>query len=118
MANELLKRSQVAVEDTWAVEDLYETEELFLEEAGRIETMVEGLKSFTEEYITASGSHLLEYYKKQEEILIRLDRSISYSCRNMDVDTADDHYQSLNGKMMGIYHQYETVVAPIDSWIL
>lgn len=118
MANELLKRSQVAVEDTWAVEDLYETEELFLEEAGRIETMVEGLKSFTEEYITASGSHLLEYYKKQEEILIRLDRSISYSCRNMDVDTADDHYQSLNGKMMGIYHQYETVVAPIDSWIV
>ncbi len=118
MANELLRRSQVAVEDTWAVEDLYETEELFLEEAGRIETMVEGLKSFTEEYITASGSHLLEYYKKQEEILIRLDRSISYSCRNMDVDTADDHYQSLNGKMMGIYHQYETVVAPIDSWIV
>lgn len=30
MAKELLKRSQVAKEDTWAVEDLYESAELFL----------------------------------------------------------------------------------------
>ena len=44
MAKELLKRSQVAEADTWALEDLYKTEEAFLEDAGRISQMTEELK--------------------------------------------------------------------------
>lgn len=118
MAKELLKRNQVAKEDTWAIEDLYETEEAFLAEADRVEKMIEELKEFTESYITGSGAHLLEYFKKLEEIMIPLEKALTYSERNTDVDTADAHYQELSGKMTSIAHKYGTVTAPIDTWIV
>lgn len=117
MAKELLKRSQVAKEDTWAVEDLYESAELFLEDAGRLEQMIEELKDFTEDYLTETGEHLLEYFKKLEQTTILLERTITWSERSKDVDTADDNYQALSGKIMGIYHKYGTVTAPADTWI-
>ena len=59
MAKELKKRSQAAREDTWAIEDLYASPELFLEDVGKLEELVKKLKGFTEEYLTESGGHLL-----------------------------------------------------------
>lgn len=118
MAKELIKRSQAAKEDTWAVEDLYPSEEGFLKEAEEVERALEALKSLTEEKLTGSSKQLLEYFQKLERLLIKLDRSLSYSERNKDVDTGEDHYQILSGKMMGIYHKYVTVTAPMDTWIV
>lgn len=118
MAAELKKRGQVAKEDAWAIEELYGSTELFLEDADKLEQMVEGLKGFTEEYLTKSGTHLLEYFKELEEITILLDKGLCYSERSMDVDTGNSMYQSLSGKMMGIYHKFATVSAPVDAWVV
>ncbi len=118
MASELKKRGQVAKEDTWAIEELYGSTELFLEDADKLEQMVEGLKGFTKEYLTKSGAHLLEYFKEMEEITILLDKGLCYSERSMDVDTGNSMYQSLSGKMMGIYHKFATVSAPVDAWVV
>ena len=118
MAAELKKRGQVAKEDAWAIEELYGSTELFLEDADKLEQMVEGLKGFTEEYLTKSGAHLLEYFKELEEITILLDKGLCYSERSMDVDTGNSMYQSLSGKMMGIYHKFATVSAPVDAWVV
>ncbi len=118
MASELKKRGQVAKEDTWAIEELYGSTELFLEDADKLEQMVEGLKGFTKEYLTKSGAHLLEYFKEMEEITILIDKGLCYSERSMDVDTGNSMYQSLSGKMMGIYHKFATVSAPVDAWVV
>lgn len=118
MAAELKKRGQVAKEDAWAIEELYGSTELFLEDADKLEQMVEGLKGFTEEYLMKSGAHLLEYFKELEEITILLDKGLCYSERSMDVDTGNSMYQSLSGKMMGIYHKFATVSAPVDAWVV
>ena len=48
MAAELLKRSQVPKEDTWATEELYASIELFLEDARRLEQMEIGRASCRE----------------------------------------------------------------------
>lgn len=118
MAKELLKREQVAVEDTWAVEDIYETEEAFLADINQIEKMSEELTKFTENYLNESGAHLLEYYKKMEEIYILLDKGLSYASRNADVDTANTHYQALEGKVMTLYYKLQELTAPIESYIV
>ncbi len=118
MAKELLKRSQVLKEDTWKLEDLYGTEEAFLADADQMEGMIEELKGFTQEQVTGSGAQLLACYQKLEKLVALLDRGINYSERNVDVDTGDDHYQALSGKMMGIYNKFETALAPINSWIV
>jgi oligoendopeptidase F len=118
MAAELLKRSQAAAADTWAIEDLYGSVELFLEDAHRLEQMTEELKGFTKEYLTESGWRLLEYFQKLEKMVTMLDRALCYSERSADVDTGNDKYQALSGKMMGIYHKFSTVTAPVDAWIV
>lgn len=118
MAKELLKREQVAVEDTWAVEDIYETEDAFLADANQIEKMSEELIKFTESYLNESGAHLLEYYKKLEDIYVLLDKGLSYASRNADVDTANAHYQALEGKIMTLYYKLQELTASVDSYIV
>ncbi len=117
MAAGLLKRSQVPKEDTWATEELYASTELFLEDAHKLEQMVEGLKVFTQEYLSESGGHLLEYFQSLEEMMLLLDKGLCYSERSADVDTGNDVFQGLSGKMMGIYHKLATGTAPVDAWI-
>lgn len=117
MEAELKKRSQVAREDTWAIEELYGSKELFLEDARKLEQMVEGLKGYTQGYLMESGAHLLEYFKELEEAAILLDKGLCYSERSLDVDTGNHTYQSLSGKMIGIYHKFSTAAAPVDAWV-
>lgn len=118
MAAELLKRSQAAAADTWAIEDLYDSVDLFLEDARRLEEMVEELKNFTKEYLMECGAHLLEYFRKLEKSVTLLDRTICYSQRSADVDTGNNSSQALSGKMMGIYHKFAAATAPRDAWIV
>lgn len=118
MAKELLKREQVAVEDTWAVEDIYETEEAFLADVEKAEKMLEEFIKFTEEYVQESGAHLLEYYKMLEEIFLVVDSTANYASRNADADTSNTHYQALEGKVMNVYYKLQEYTAPIESYIV
>lgn len=118
MARELLKREQAALEDTWAVEDMYETEEDFLADADKMENMMGELVKFTESYLTESSAHLLEYYQTLEQIMLILDNALNYAQRNADVDTSNTHYQALSGKVMGLYYKLLELTAPIESYIV
>lgn len=118
MAKELLKREQVAVEDTWAIEDIYATEEAFSADVDKVEKMSEELAKFTESYLNENGAHLLEYYKKLEEIYITVDKVLSYAERNADVDTSNTHYQALDGKVVTLYYKLQEITAPIDTYIV
>lgn len=118
MAKELLKREQAAVEDTWAVEDMYETEEAFLSDTDKIVKKMEELVKFTESYLTECSAHLLEYYQILEQIMMILDNALNYAERNADVDTSNTHYQALSGKVMGLYYKLLELTAPIESHIV
>ncbi len=118
MAKELLKRAQVAVEDTWALEDIYETEEAFQADIDKLEKMPGELTRFTESYLNENGAHLLEYYKRLEETVFLLNKTISYANRNADVDTSNAHYQAMSGNVMGLYYKIQEVTAPVDSHIV
>lgn len=118
MAKELLKREQVALEDTWALEDVYATEEAFLEDCNKLENMLEELPKFTQDYLKESGAHLLSYYKELEELFLLMDKTMGYAGRNADVDTANTHYQALEGKALTLYYKLQELTAPIDSYIV
>ena len=118
MAKELLKREQVAIEDTWALEDIYPTEEAFYEDTDTLEKMSGELTKFTEGYLNESGEHLLEYYRCLEEMFVLLDKALSYAGRNADVDTANTHYQAMEGKVMALYYKLQELTAPTDSYIV
>lgn len=117
MAKELLKREQVNKEDTWAVEDLFATEEEFFEAVEKLEKLISGFSVFTGEYLSQGGTKVLEYYKKLEEAWLLLDDTFAYASRNGDVDTANAHYQELRGKMTSVYNKFLEKNAPIETFI-
>ncbi len=117
MAKELWKREQVKKEDTWAIEDLFETEEEFIKAADRLEQEIPGFSVFTEEYLQKGGESLLAYYRKLEKVMILLDDAYAYAERNKDVDTGNAHYQELSGRMVGILHKLLEKTAPVETFI-
>ena len=117
MAKELLKREQVKKEDTWAIEDLFATEEDFLAAVENLEKLTAEFSEFTEDYLAQGGQSLLAYYKKLEKAMLLLDDTYAYASRNGDVDTTNAHYQGLRGKMAGVYQKLLEKNAPIETFV-
>lgn len=117
MAKELLKREQIKKEDTWAVEDLFATEEEFFEAVKTLDQSISEFSVFTAEYLSQNGKRLAEYYKKLETTMVLLGDAYDYAARNGDVDTANSHYQELRGRMVSIYNRFLEKNAPIETFI-
>ena len=102
MAQKILKRSEVPVENTWNLSDIFESDEAWLKE---YESLKE-LPSKIEEYkgkLGKSASELLSFLKLEDEIEIRLTRLYGYANCKGDEDTANGFYQDLRGKAMSTY---------------
>lgn len=99
MANEILKRSDVPVENTWDLSQMYATDEEWLaeyEELKNIPSKIEGFKGKLGE----SAEKLLEFFKLDDEINVRLTPFYTYANCKADEDTANGYYQDLRGKAM------------------
>ena len=96
------KRSEVARENTWAIEDIFATDEAW-------ETALEDLKKFPERIasfkgrLAESAETLLEYLKMCDEISVACDALGNYAQRKSDEDTAVAKYQSYTGQLMNVY---------------
>ena len=96
------KRSEVEKEFTWAIEDLFESDELWdkaLEAAG---AYPEKLQSFRGR-ISASSQALLDYLKLSDEIEVKVERLGNYAMRRSDEDTGNSFYQAMKGRIMNLY---------------
>lgn len=102
MAKELKKRSEVAVENTWALEDLFASDSLWYEQLEKLKTQKEKLLTFKGK-LGSSGKTLLEFYQLVEEELRILDDLLNYSSRKHDQDTKNSTYQAMDGAMMTAY---------------
>lgn len=102
MAKELKKRSEVAVENTWALEDLFASDSLWYEQLEKLKTQKEKLLTFKGK-LGSSGKTLLEFYQLVEEALRILDDLLNYSSRKHDQDTKNSIYQAMDGAMMTAY---------------
>lgn len=96
------KRSEVARENTWAIEDIFPTDEAWeaaLEEFRKIPERVAAYKGRLGE----SADTLLEYLKLCDEISVMADSLGNYAHRKSDEDTAVAKYQSYTGQLMNVY---------------
>lgn len=96
------KRSEIARENTWAIEDIFATDEAW-------ETALEELKKFPERIasykgrLAESADTLLGYLKMCDEISVACDALGNYAQRKSDEDTAVAKYQSYTGQLMNVY---------------
>ena len=95
-------RSEVAKENTWAVEDLYESDEAWQKDLEDCKNYIAKLEAF-KGHLGDSAGKLLEYMKLGDEIEVRLDRLSGYSMLQADVDTKNTKYQGFRGQTMSFF---------------
>lgn len=97
----LLQRCDIAVEDTWATEDLFPSDEAW-EEALK---SVEGVKQKAASYaghLCENAETLYQYMKDVEDSSGLFDRLGNYCSRKSDVDTRVTKYQEMCGRYRGV----------------
>ncbi len=95
------KRSEIPAEDTWALEDLYATDELWEQELETLETDKELLASFCGK-LAESADTLCAYMENMERVDSKVELLANYIMRKADQDTRNAHYQALSGKFMSV----------------
>ena len=80
------ERSQIAVEDTWATEDLYPSDEAWKETLSTMETDKEKLISFAG-HLAESAQTLYDYLHTTEQVNVKAHRLANYCMRKGDEDT-------------------------------
>ena len=99
--NKILQRSEIALEDTWAIEDLYASDEAWEAELATLGDDKTKLESYAGR-LAESGETLCEYLLFTEELGEKISRLANYSSRMADVDTRNAVYQAMSGKFMSV----------------
>ena len=95
------KRSEIPVEDTWATEDLFATDELWEEELKTLDAAKAELAAFAGK-LANSAEELFAYLSKMEEVDEKAGLLANYCMRKADIDTRDATYQAMTGKFMSV----------------
>lgn len=88
MEDKILKRSEVPVELTWNLEGIFASEEEYLKEMGRLESMAEILSEKMTTFLSDATS-FLEVLDLLEEASIASERAMGYAAKQRDIDTGD-----------------------------
>ena len=100
--NRIPKRSEVPEEYTWDLRDLYPSDEAWLAEYEALCQMPERIEGFRGR-LGESAETLLEFFRLQDELELRLMPLHTYASCSSDRDTADGFYQDMRGKAMSCY---------------
>ncbi len=104
MAEELKKRSEVAKEDTWATEDLYENDELWQADFKKAQEFIPLAEKYRG-HLGETAEMLYGYFKQNDEMDVLLDRLASYAARKHDEDTTNPVYQAMYAQLMSYYNR-------------
>ena len=95
------KRSEIPVEDTWATEDMYATDEAWEQELATLEVDKERAVSFAGR-LAESADVLYDYLSQMEQVNSKIELLANYCMRKADVDTRNATYQAMTGKFMSV----------------
>ena len=100
MEKTLLKRSEVPEEFTWNLSDIIPGDEAWEKENEELKKMPGLIKSY-QGRLGESAETLLSFFKKDDEISVRLSKLYCYASCKGDQDTGNGFYQDMKGKAMG-----------------
>lgn len=106
MAKELKKRSEVNEKDTWAITDLYATDDAWRAEFEEAKKFKEEIAKFKGKLGTCAQT-LYSYYTYVDQITLVLDNLVSYAARKRDEDTKNPTYQAMYGAILSLYVEIE-----------
>lgn len=122
MANEtavkkLPARSEVPVEDTWRLEDIFATDDDWEKEFQEVKELIPGIGNHRGK-LGESADSLYSCLQEQDRLLERIGKLYTYSHMKYDQDTGNSFYQGLDGRMKALYSQAASQLAYIVPEIL
>jgi oligoendopeptidase F len=112
-----LYRSEVPLEHTWNLRDLFETEEGWKEEIASIEESIPTVTQFKGKF-HQNATMLLECLKARDALNERLTRAITYANLNQSTDGSNPVYQENDAIVSSLYAKVSSSLSFIDSEIL
>src|SRR5579875_821460 len=122
MANEsavksLTARSEIPVEETWRLEDIFSTDEEWEKEFQEVKGLIPKVKEFAGK-LGESADILYQALTFQDQLLERIGKLYTYSHMRYDQDTTNSHYQGMDDRMKNLYSQAASALAFIVPEIL
>ncbi|MDO4816452.1 MAG: oligoendopeptidase F [Bacillota bacterium] len=117
MERPILKRSEVPLEDTWNLGDLFDSDEAWSDEYEVMKTYPERIARFKGS-LGDSADTLLACLKLVDEISLRMERLYGYANCRGDEDTGNSFYQDMRGKAMSVWVAIGSAAAFITPEIM
>ena len=96
------KRNEVPVEQTWNLQDIFNSDDAWFAEYEALNETVSKISAFRGK-LGESAQTLLDYFKQQDEINVRLSKLYGYAACKGDEDTGNAFYQDMRGKALRTY---------------
>ncbi len=113
----LKRREEVRREDTWAIEDLYESDEAWEEDYKRLETKILELAAY-EGHLGDGPEALLGMQRTWDELHMLAEKVYVYAGQRLHEDTDNGHYQNLAARAQGLLIKLSETGAYIEPEIL
>ena len=101
MAEKIRKRSEIPVEDTWALEDLYVSDAAWEQELATLNDDQTILASYAGK-LGESAENLCTYMEKTEQVNAKAELLANYCMRKADQDTREAACQAMVGRFMSV----------------
>lgn len=109
-AKELPKRSEVPVELTWRLEDIFATDEEWEKEFKQLQQEIPKAEQYKGK-LGESADRLYAYLKLEDEIWNRLGKLYTYAHMRYDQDTTNSFYQGLNSRAENLATQASSAMS-------
>ncbi|WP_031405064.1 oligoendopeptidase F [Geobacillus vulcani] len=110
-------RSEIPVEETWRLEDIFPTDDAWEEEFRQVKEMIPKLGEYKGR-LGESPEVLYEALQYQDDVSMRLGKLYTYAHMRYDQDTTNSFYQGLDARAKSLYSEASSAMAFIVPEIL
>ncbi|WP_338781091.1 oligoendopeptidase F [Metabacillus sp. FJAT-52054] len=101
-------RNDIAVEDTWRLEDIFATDEAWEKEFAELKTAIPKIADYQGK-LGDSAQSLYEGLSYQDSVTERLGKLYTYAHMRYDQDTGNSLYQALNDRAASLYTEASSI---------
>ncbi|MDQ0245296.1 oligoendopeptidase F [Bacillus fengqiuensis] len=110
-------RSEIKVEDTWKLEDIFATDDAWEKEFEEVKALIPNMAKYQGK-LGESSDMLYEALQTQDELTRRASILYTYAHMRYDQDTTNSSYQGLNDRIKTLYTQVASSLSFITPELL
>ncbi|WP_066054862.1 oligoendopeptidase F [Robertmurraya korlensis] len=110
-------RSEVPSEDTWRLEDIFQTDQRWESEFQEVKQLIPSMSKYQGK-LGESADSLFNALQAQDQLLERIGKLYTYAHMRYDQDTTNSFYQGLDDRIKNLYTQAASTLAYIVPEIL